>query len=508
MVEPPLTGPVEPEFADIQGIVRFGHGKLTEACFHLLCIDNTDAARRWLLNAPVTTAVTADPLPATALQVAFTASGLRRLEVPPDVLAAFSPEFLGGMNEPSRARRLGDVQSNRPEDWAWGGSEPKLPDLIVMLYARQGQLAALEAVVTSGPWAEAFHAIDRLGTFDIGDIEPFGFPDGVSQPQLDWQQTLAFEKERLAYGNVLALGEVLLGYRNEYGLHTDRPLVNPMEDERAVGLPPAEDVPERRDLGRNGSYLVFRQLQQDVRGFWRFMDQAAQSDPERRLALAEKMVGRRITGEPLVPLSDAPIPGTGRSPTAIAHNHFTYEDDPEGTRCPFGAHVRRANPRTADLPGGPQGLGSRLLRTLGFTRAGFREDLVAPSRFHRLLRRGREYGPELTPDEALEPAPEADEARGIHFICLAANIARQFEFVQNAWLASAKFAGLSDETDPILGNRVPLRGGTGTDLFSIPQPDLPPERVQGMPPFVAVRGGAYFFLPGIRALRYIAGGTP
>ena len=30
------------------------------------------------------------------------------------------------------------------------------------------------------------------------------------------------------------------------------------------------------------------------------------------------------------------------------------------------------------------------------------------------------------------------------------------------------------------------------------------QRVEGLPQFVTVRGGAYFFLPGRRALRYIA----
>ncbi len=94
---------------------------------------------------------------------------------------------------------------------------------------------------------------------------------------------------------------------------------------------------------------------------------------------------------------------------------------------------------------------------LGFKRSSFRDDLVASTRFHRLLRRGREYGTRLTPQDALDPGP-AREERGLHFICLVANIARQFEFVQNAWLASAKFAGLSEEGDALLGSRAPLAG--------------------------------------------------
>jgi hypothetical protein len=202
------------------------------------------------------------------------------------------------------------------------------------------------------------------------------------------------------------------------------------------------------------------------------------------------------------------IAGVGPGVEDVEANQFTYAADPDGTRCPFGAHVRRANPRTADLPGGEaQGLLSRLRRMLGFKRATFREDLVASARFHRLVRRGREYGTFLDTEEALRPGP-ADEERGLHFICLVANISRQFEFVQNAWMEGTKFAGLTEESDPLIGNREPLPGCPFTDGFTIPQADGPARSVAGLPRFVTLRGGAYFFLPGIRALRYIAGGPP
>lgn len=494
------------EHDDIQGIVRFGHGQLPEASFFLLKVQNPPAARAWLRQAPVTSAVTTDPPPKAALQVALTRQGLQALEVPAEVIAAFSPEFLAGMAEPSRARRLGDVGANEPSRWDWGGFEPAIPDLLVMAYAKQDGLASWLETIQGQLWEQAFQVQACLPTFDIGDIEPFGFADGVSQPRLDWSRSLAADGSgRDDYGNLLALGEVLLGYPNEYGLYTDRPLLNPMQDLRARALPPAEDVPERRDLGRNGTYLVLRQLHQDVRGFWRFLDRQAEGEPERRRHLAEAMVGRRMDGTPLVPLAAKPIAGIGPDPDALAANHFTYADDPRGTHCPFGAHIRRANPRNPDLPGGAQGSWSRLLRSLGFRRGGFREDLVAPARLHRLLRRGREYGTELLAEAAILPGPVEEEPRGIHFICLVGNIARQFEFVQNAWMMSAKFDGLDDESDPVLGNRVPLQGGHPTDRFSLPQPDSPPRRLTGLPPFVTVRGGGYFFLPGLRALRYVAG---
>ena len=277
------------------------------------------------------------------------------------------------------------------------------------------------------------------------------------------------DAERAEYSNLIPLGEVLLGYPNAYGRYTGRPLIDPVGDPRALDLPPAEDRPYRRDLGRNGSYLVLRQLHQDVRGFWQFLDGQAGARPEERRRLAEAMVGRTRAGEPLVPLGTDPITGVGPAPEDLAANQFTYAADPNGHRCPFGAHVRRANPRTGDLPTGTRGAVARLTRMLGFARSSFRDDLIASARFHRLVRRGREYGTPLSPDEALQPGP-ADEERGLHFMCLVANPSRQFEFVQNAWIENTKFAGLSDEGDPLLGSRAPLEGFPGTGVFSLPAP--------------------------------------
>ena len=173
-------------------------------------------------------------------------------------------------------------------------------------------------------------------------------------------------------------------------------------------------------------------------------------------------------------------------------------------RCPFGAHIRRANPRNADLPGGAGGLLLCLIRIFGFRRQGICTDLVASTCFYCILRRGREYGPGLSLEDALRPDRADGAERGLHFICLNANISRQFEFVQNAWIMGTKFNGLTGESDPLLGNREPIPGCPLTNGFSIPRENTLPRRITGIPQFVTVRGGAYFFLPSLRALRYLA----
>jgi deferrochelatase/peroxidase EfeB len=140
--------------------------------------------------------------------------------------------------------------------------------------------------------------------------------------------------------------------------------------------------------------------------------------------------------------------------------------------CPLGAHIRRANPRDSL---DPQPGTSASLDVNGL---------------HRLIRRGRGYGPGA--------GDGAGQATGIYFICLAASLSRQFEFVQHTWLNNPTFNGLYDDTDPLTGSR---DGGGGA--FTAPARPVR-RRYRGLPQFVRTRGGAYFFLPGISALRYLA----
>ena len=487
------------DYGDIQGLVRFGHGRLEGACFLMLRVESAEPARSWLANTAVTTAVESDSLPEAALQVAFTSQGLRALRVPEDIIAGFSPEFICGMAEKDRSRRLGDIAANEPGNWNWGGPG-NMPDVMLMLYTSLADLEGRKKTLIAKLPGAGFRLLTCLDTENLNGIEPFGFKDGVSQPAIDWDRTRKLDgADQVEYGNLIALGEFLLGYPNEYGKYTDRPLVGPQMDPSGA-LPQAEDQPGKRDLGRNGTYLVFRQLRQEVRSFWQFLDKQAGSDPKARRDLAESFVGRTMSGDPLVPLSTGSIPGVEDTQA----NQFTFTSDQAGTRCPLGAHIRRANPRNADLPEGATGLISRLIRILGFGGTGFRYDILASTRFHRILRRGREYGPGLSQDDALQPAPPDDGERGLHFICLNANISRQFEFAQSSWIMSAKFDGLSEESDPLLGNREPVDGCPVPNTFTLPQENGLRRRITGVPQFVTVRGGAYFFLPGVRALRYIA----
>ena len=489
--------------ADTQALLKTGFDSLY-CSYVLLRIADGNRARAWL-RTQASKVTRFDQIGGgqrltRALQIAFTAAGLGKLGLDPAVLEQFSPEFTVGLaDDPSRSRRLGDLGQNDPSNWLWGRGDSE-PHVLLMLFDEGDRIRTLAEGVRSNALAAGFASGIILDSGDMGDREPFGFHDGASQPTIDWKGHRAPGSESdMDFHNLIATGEFLLGYPNEYGLYTDRPLL-PTQQPGAAALPPAEDEPGLRDLGRNGTYLVFRQLDQDVRGFWRWVQREAGGGDGPALALAEAMVGRHIDGEPFAALGRQDVSGTANKP-GYPRNDFTYARDRAGTVCPIGAHIRRANPRTGDYPTGRTGLIKRLLTMFGLTGTA-EDDRIASTRFHRILRRGREYGTELDRHEALKPeAP--DPQSGLHFICLNANPARQFEFVQGAWLASAKFAGMSNEQDPLLGNRVPFPGTQPTDRFTRPTADGPCLVSAGLPQFVTVVGGAYFFLPGLRALDWL-----
>ena len=222
-------------------------------------------------------------------------------------------------------------------------------------------------------------------------------------------------------------------------------------------------------FGRNGSYLVLRQLEQDYVGFWKYFDQQAQGDASLRHHLAEKVIGRRLDGKPLVPMT---------SPT---DNEFGFAEDAHGYGCPMGSHIRRANPRDS------------------FDDTNEPAKVAISANTHRLLRRGRPYGAPYWKDRT---AAE----RGLMFLCLNASIEQQFEFIQQNWILGKSFHTLENEIDPVLG------ASPEPSVFTIPTPSGP-LRVKCMAPFlrenqrealVTVRGAGYFFIPGRRAFEYLA----
>ena len=462
------------EAHDIQAIIDRGFGSLAGASYILLRVGEAERAREWMRTLPVTSVGDAKGERLDCVvQLAFTAAGLEALGFDPNSTGGFAPEFIEGMaGNPRKSCQLGDEGENAPENWCWGVGDNE-PHVLLMLLAPLADIAGIEDAHVGALRAAGCELIRANRSNGILGHEPFGFADGLSQPEPDWEGTLKpGTKADRVYRNRIAAGEFLLGHPNEYGF--------------------VADYPSGGEVGRNGSYLVYRQLAQDVRGLWSRLAELAGEDGA--IALAETMVGRSINGDPLPRLNPGP------------RNAFDFARDPDGECCPIGAHIRRANPRSGDDPNGRQGFFRDILSSLGFKGSAM-HDAVASARFHRLLRRGRSYGPVIEPPRALAGEfPEAAEESGLHFICLNASLARQFEFVQGAWIASAYFGGLSCEQDPLLGNRLPDNGGRATDTFAFVDADGEHRLVSRLPVFATVRGGAYFFLPGLAGLKRILAG--
>jgi deferrochelatase/peroxidase EfeB len=513
--------------------------------------------------------------------VALGPRALEKLGLPDECVKGFAPAFLEGMSIEGRNRILGDIGKNAPKNWLWG-RDPF--DLALLVYGRNEQSVRalckrLAGLAEENGLGEP-HRIPLIETKKPA-IEPFGFVDGISQPIIRGSYQ-SFRKNDPIH--LVEPGEFIIGYPDNRDNFPPEPELNALADPDNR-LPVADKsrefgntiVEAPRAVGRNGTYLVIRQLEQDVGGFWQYCRREARRLKDRLPApydmrpayIAAKLVGRWRDGSSLVrnpyypfpkehekrverrsnlknaagyddttavaasgepvgsetvrpdsnppdgaaiaapPLSGmaataaaAPAVGDGpgvagaalratgaktktaaaeaaaekaaerkgepppeeKSPVRYSDNDFLFGvEDPQALRCPFGAHIRRANPRDSLSPGSM--------------------DQVSISNRHRLLRVGRLYKPE----------PGRDP--GLLFMCLNGDIERQFEFIQQTWLVSPTFHGLAGEQDPLTSNCE----GTG---FVVPSLDGP-VRLEPLPQFVTTLGGGYFFMPGRALLAYL-----
>jgi Dyp-type peroxidase family len=310
-----------------------------------------------------------------------------------------------------------------------------------------------------------------------GNREHFGFRDGISQPIIKGSGRTGPAVDQIN------AGEFLMGYKNEYGVYPDTPVIS--EDQGNLNLLAADaGGTGHKDLGKNGSYMVLRQLEQHVNTFWTFMkEQTKNADGSTNIEesdkLAAKMMGRWRCGAPISKFPDENPDPNDREHKYENDNDYNYKDDKEGLKCPFGSHMRRTNPRDTFEDDGPK-------------------QSVKLSNRHRIMRRARLYGePHLAGPKKHEPNGEV----GLIFTCFNADIARQFEFIQYTWGNYPKVKQLYNDPDPIIGVREKPEPGVEQN-FTIH--DNPVNKyITDLPSFVTVRGGAYFFFPSITSIRYL-----
>jgi Dyp-type peroxidase family len=396
--------------------------------------------------------------PPTALNVAFSHAGLRALGVPKRSLDGFPIAFQMGMK--ARAEILGDTRDSAPENWdaVWKDDV----HVLVSVYAGRPDRAAKADADLAEQEARMEAALDgglvSMGSQDSsvlpGDYrkEHFGYSDGFGQMVIGgtgFHGTRGDGKLNKSGDWVpLAAGELLYGYLDE-----------------AAELPegPSPDV-----LARNGTFLVFRKLRQHVGRFRKYLEEHGARYTGGPELLAAKFVGRWRDGTPLALSPDKPNPKLANDDKK--NNDFRYAEDQDGARCPLGAHIRRARPRDA----------------MGF------HGRLADRR--RIMRRGLPYGAPLP-----EGAPDDGADRGILFLAFNIDIDRQFEFIQQQWLNYGNHFRQGNDKDILQGDH----DGTGKAVIQAYGDDDPPYLCTGLPRFVDTRGGEYFFVPGIKGLRWI-----
>lgn len=471
---------------DIQGLLISDHNDLNGAEFLMLKICSSKSVRSWLKE--IYPRITnSENLPTTPrIHLAFRYPGMVKLGTEEFVSHGFSVEFMQGMTVDFRRRTLGDLDANAPEKWNWGGPNNDSIDLVLMIYAATSDEAKQIAdSYISELDQNGLRLIQQLDSrTNPKEREHFGFKDGISQPLLP-----GFGQKG-AKENKVADGEIVLGYKNSYKEFPESPLV-PKENDPSGILPKSGVDKKMLDFGKNGTYMVFRQMKQNVTGFWSMIKESAQSEhPGSEMKdfiyLASKMFGRWPNGTPMTLSPDRENPNE----PGDTNDFLYFKNDSQGKGCPFGSHIRRCNPRDSM----PDNYAKSSLRI---------------SNRHRILRRGRIYGAPLHHSydpNFLANTPDDGQDRGLQFICFNANISRQFEFIQHTWCHNTKFFGLYNEPDPIIGIKDP-EDETVTHEFTI-QGSPVRRKFRNLRPMVSVIGGSYFFMPGLKALKFLINYQP
>jgi len=473
-------------FADLQGNILSGHGR--DHAVHLFVTFTSGAAiaRAWLretAEAYVVSAATqhkrARAFKANAVDggifghISLSAAGYRALgflDLPKpgnprrrDKNGGYSDVFAGGMK--SRQKALLD-----PEVTNWEtGYRDEIHVLLILAgdnaEAVRGAAAKVLASLDStadGAIGKVVAREDGLGLTrqldakdpsTVAHVEHFGYVDGRSQP--------------------LFLEEQLDGEKAAGG-------INAWDPSAPLSLALVRDPLGAGDMSF-GSFLVFRKLEQNVRGFNRAVTALATELGVTPSVAGAMAMGRFKDGTPVVEQGTA-----GRTDV---HNNFNFGSDPEGRRCPFQSHIRKSNPRGESVGEG--------------------DNTVEEERGHRIVRRGIPYGGELT--TSVNPDEQPEGGVGLLFFCYQGDIWEQFEFIQRRWCNNPYFlepqkskAAGYDKTglDPIVGQSHPTSPnaakaaenwphGWGNDTTKVKT---------SLASFVTMKGGEYFFSPSMSFL--------
>jgi Dyp-type peroxidase family len=491
-LDPPLA------LDEIQGNILAGFNKDYASFLFFALPDDQARAREWLRGLVDQVATTEEVkqfndlfrairsrrgregvVEATWMNLAFTYEGLEKLGLPQRELGQFPEEFRQGMRD--RAELIGDVDGNDPSQWPNGLGAAAIHALMVVAADSDDDRKREVEYFTRDAEDHGLTLVFRQdGTTrrEAPDREHFGFRDGISQPGIRGL-TVPLDPNEPDEGEpgqqLIAPGEFVLGYPLQGPLAASSPTPNPPT--------PAGDPPNPQlELTRNGSYLVFRRLRQDVTGFWDFVTTQAARQERSVDLLAAKLVGRYLSGAPLEGADDAAEDPGRMNPDVLEKskiNAFAYSTDPHGMQVPRAAHIRKTHPRAQKPPGEQEGRRRRILR--------------------RGISFGESFDPDSEPDSPSGPDPQFPSDRGLCFVCYQRSIRDQFEFIQHEWANQDSVPEPGDGVDPVASQ---ASQSSPERLFRLPGGAIDPVRLPKQ--WVTTTGGEYFFSPSISALTQLS----
>jgi Dyp-type peroxidase family len=465
-----VKNPATIELGDIQGMVTRGYATLFETAYIMLEITDAEKGQNWIKDIlPMIGSADHTIKRDKTLHLALGPNGLASLGLKDKNINSFPIPFREGMSTPHRNRILGDHGTNAPENWRWGNGVGE--DVLLVFHATDKEAITSflkeekDRITANGGLKIVF---ETDGYLPDGNKEAFGFHDGISQPVIKGSGKPGPDND------LVETGEFLLGYKNEYGLYPDSPMLFEQQGDSSL----LSDDPSGsgfKDLGKNGTYMVFRQMEQHVERFWNAMEKQTLNpdgsvNEKAKIRLASKCVGRWPSGASLVNYPDGD-PGGSHS-----NDDFGYADtDPDGLKCPYGSHLRRNNPRDC-------------------FRFYDKKQSEKVTRRHRIIRRGKTY--EL-------PAEDGGKGEiGLQFICFNANIEMQFEFIQHAWSNDTQSSGFSNDIDILIGVQPEGNPENKLGQFTI-QNEPVNEFFDNWEQFVTIKGGAYYFFPSLSFIKYL-----
>jgi Dyp-type peroxidase family len=462
---------------------------------------------------------------ASWINVAFSHPGLAKLTTDADAFT--DPSFKNGAF--AQSAELGDPTGPEAEGhrdhWLVRDGEGGADVLVIVAADSLGDLEAevaqVEQLIFSPRRAGqpvrcgaslVFKQEGRTQPGALAGHEHFGFLDGVSQPGIRGRISRSFHDVLTPRQNpdapnqgkpgqdLLWPGEFIFGYP---GQDPEKEVEEPGADSLTDGA----GNPVAPAWAKDGAYLVFRRLRQDVHKFHSFLNQESGPLGLTPAALGARLVGRWASGAPTMRGPDIDNPGLADDD--CANNHFEFQEDTQPTQnppgrdqcqdvtypqspadtvgdlCPFGAHIRKSYPRD-DIAQQPD----QYSQAVG-------PPNEPDTQTHRLLRRGIPFGPSSRSSPAVPVEDGVD--RGLLFMAYMTSIVDQFEFVTKNWVNNPNFKDPNAGLDPILGQAQDPEGGRQrTFHVRIGGQD---RELTTTEDWVIPTGGGYFFAPSITAIR-------